>query len=403
MGQAVKRKRSCAPLPGELISTRIRKLLRYGDENGMYGGDDFRVGCAIIAAGARAEMPPAQLWMKLTNPKNLGGSACHGNASNRIDERRMLNLYETSAAVYSSDWENATDVRAALAVAAEAVLESTLDNDRSGSARKVLLAHLTAAIRTGSSKYRASVRRIADDAQVSVKTVQSAQVKLQTAGLLYRERSGTVRQPTLWHLPVRAIADKVTTVRHRQIKVGTTVVSLSAYSEHPAWRYGSGLNHATWCLLSPDDWATPQELAQATGRDARTIRRHLMNLVAADLAERCDNGTYRALVSLDAMNAHAERTGMVERKQRQRQRHQQDRLQHREALRDQNQQTLMEQWSGEWVNPETGEVIEAASVTTTALPSSPFGHLPAGSLPRKASRSGTPLTTARAVQLDGAA
>lgn len=368
------RRRSCAPMPGEAMTKRIATLLKYGDTRGHYGGDPFRTCCAIIWECARIEMNPVQMLHHLANPDNEGARAFwdKGSTSRYLDQRKALRLYEKALRDYAAAWADATDTRIAIGEAVELVAVSTLPDDRSGSRRKVLLAHLRAAQAAACTRYGASVRRIADDAQVSANTVRAAQEKLEQLGLLYRDKAGNSRRCTQWHIPVRRIAAILDTVGTRQGFTGTTGSSLAvAVVNHEGWRYGSGLSHATWSILATSESATVKELHARSGRPIRTIRTHLSKLEQAGLAVRFDDGTWRAVEPREQLDAHAIATGMDERKRKQHERHVVDRQRHRERLKERREQAAADAWSGYCINPHTGEVLEfrqvRQSVTTATV------------------------------------
>ena len=382
----------------ERLSQRAWSLLRWGDKRGFYG-DDFGTACAIIAAAARVGYPKDLLWLQLTNPNNCGGAACRRGASNRICERRMLALYEGSIARFNGDWLTAADVRMDLATVAELVLEVPLPGDRSGSMKKVLLAHLSAAMKRGANRYYASGRRIADDAQVAQQTVRVAQERLQRAGLLRKIAKGSASHAAEWEIPVRRGGDKLSAVRHRPYiprYAGTTALDLSplaaesvrALAQHPCWRHGSGISFGTWAALALAESSSAADLADTLGKDRRTVQRHLAALTAAGLAKRFDNGTYAAIIDKAAMAQHAFETGMQERSVRQRTRHTEERAAHREALQQRRGQQQLMVWAGAWVHPETGEVVtDNSAAHELQLGQQGFGRSPAtGKRPQRKPR-----------------
>ena len=315
------------PAHSARLSKRMFHLLRHGDERGDYGHDPVRVTSAIVMAAARAGHDLEQLLRMLEDERNVGGdwfrTRCEHDGRART-ARTIARRLDKAVGAVRPQLADATDARIALAEMGQAAL--TRWTDPSASTRtKSYLAHITVATKAGRLTYTASMRQLAELANVHRDVVRRRNAELRTQGLLRSVEPARGGRATTWTL-----------TRRQRAEVDPVVASLSrtptGSTLHPAFRFGTGLDGRLWNTLEPDEPSTTRQLADHLGVRVQTIRRKLNALASHDLTRRDDDGAWRQTGNTALLDEIAERTGMADRSRRQRERHKAERIEHHAHL-----------------------------------------------------------------------
>ena len=382
------------PRPRKVTASAERSPQQARDEyrrrlhGGGFNGNPVALVGRLTTLAVEAGRTPDQLLADLTNPRNTAGHAAFTERSSGgqrvVREATVRGWYERDARRAAPTWntadtlqrlaelrEHATAMpwpqrveyvtvrtawlrddagryvrhgegkRKGKRIAAERY--SSRERVSGDTCRKVYLAHLALAMESGSCTNAASVRCIADRAQVSRPTVERAHRALRHLQLL-RPATSSRRGSAFTACRFRVELSPSYIRGHSRDNGSTLPIGLSPVvpqmtatghatdtASHPAFRHGSGLRHDVWSrVLSDDGQATTTTLADELGRNARTVRRQVEALARVGLVERMDDGTLRAhVVDLDAI---AERNGMAKRQHAQAQRHHDDRSQYRREL-----------------------------------------------------------------------
>lgn len=215
------------------------------------------------------------------------------------------------------------------------------------SERAVYLAHLDIVHHCGQQPHDASARRLAELAGVGRQTAAKANRRLQNAGLLEIDSSGTALLSHRWRLVEPAHTDaelritnrpKWDTSSHRE---GTMCPTLAdSDTSHDAYRWACGGlcksgGEVLGVLLRAGGPVHQEVIAESTGRGLRTVRRKLRQLSGLGLAEpaaELGRGWWTALPAPD-LDAVAAELGTAGRGAAQRRAHYQQRRYQRAVLR----------------------------------------------------------------------
>lgn len=311
------------------LSKRVYRLLRYGDERGQYGHDEFRVACAIIAEAARAGHDVEQLLGLLATPENAGGEwyrdrrAKYGAHSS---DRQVQRLFDHSVHKLRRGLGDATEVRMQLSRIQCAAAAHPWSGRTAGTLYRLFRAHTAIAMNVGSLTYTASTRQLGELAGTSRVTAQARNRDLVAARMLRRLEPARGARAPKWKI-LEAPWDQ-----HDPV-VPTQGQSTTGSILHPAFRFGTGLDARVWAALDQNDPATTAELAAVLRLRADTMRRKLRNLLRVQLAVRDGDGYWRRTGDIAVLDDIAQRTGMADRSERQRQRHLLERAEFRRYAR----------------------------------------------------------------------
>jgi hypothetical protein len=274
-------------------SRRIYWLLRKGDVADRYGGDPFRVACAIIAEANRVGMPVNAVLSHMLDESNHGGEWVRSLAASH-QHRFVSRMYEKAGKRFDQPFQSATDARLAIHDVRERVFDSQWPPNQESRIR-VLLAHLDVMLRAGTTRYSAGMRQLAVTAGVGFGTVQAANRWLIGEGVLSIALKAKGDKATTYRLQSNA-RDKVGSLL-TPIKEGTSDTRRSSrgYLFHPAFSHGSGLSWRTWSLLPQSGGVEFGAVVEACGYASETVERHLRNLRTRGLAEQLDDGTWIAV------------------------------------------------------------------------------------------------------------
>lgn len=314
------------------LSARARRLLRQGDVASEFHSRSELV-MSIIVSAIRGGWSLGSILDALVDPANLGGMKVQEIARNRGRK-----------AAWS--WTALSFQRGERFLAQQPQPQSAWRDERpfiqgirsrvhlrnwigSGGAtdRDVLLAHLKICGRMGRLTHRASVREVAEGANVAAATVSRAQRRLQRAGWLILEEKGAARRSSVWTVSSPLDDADETIVSHPPEEECTGDV----VSTHDLFVFRRGLGKATGLVYEAivDRPRTVRELADDLERTARTIQRHVRRLAKYDLIERRDLRWQRASRSLDSVAFVVGADGSRDRRRR---RHAEDRVRHDEYL-----------------------------------------------------------------------
>ena len=181
-----------------LLTTRMERLLRYGDEAGNYRSRS-EVVHAIAIAHANMGSTLNQLLEDLIDSLNVAGE--------KVRDKRVPEQYVRRSWLRARERvqrlpliRNRAQALAHLA-RIRGTIEGFLWHGRSGAtAYAVMLAHLAIAERAGGPEYNASVRELAERAGVHVRTVIRHHKRLIVAGWLRRRGLRYRGEATRWRL-----------------------------------------------------------------------------------------------------------------------------------------------------------------------------------------------------------
>jgi hypothetical protein len=186
------------------LSPRIRALLRNGDRERRYATQS-EVVQAIVQGCAHAEWPEGRIFAALTSPHNVGGEKVQEKLA-QGDERAARRYVEHSVRKARDLRQHGTSpaLRRAMLDAIDQIAKEIERHAWPGMAGAtdytVLAAHLAIAHAACSTTYTASVRQIAEGAEVTPATAHRAHGRLIRGGWLQVVTIGYGRFATAWRL-----------------------------------------------------------------------------------------------------------------------------------------------------------------------------------------------------------
>ncbi len=335
------------------LSPRMADLLRSGDREDRYGktGKRSSVIMAIVTGMVSAGWPLDEGFHALRDRSNRGGE--------KVQERAEGSAWQYVAACWAkaeamvANHPTIRDRAAALHVIAEvrAAVEAHLWKGTSGATdRRVIEAHLRIATQTGKLAYGAAVRTVADLAGCGLEAVVKSHARLRHQGWLKLETGArpSAGRPNIWSLriPTRGGTKPNSHISSLSLQGATnpnsqispkggderdcTVFHPPAAGPHQdVWRRGAlgGNAWLIWSKLDPERSRNSREIADVLRLDQYTVRRHLARLGKLGLAVR-DKG-WRWRRGEATPDEVAQKLGVAGKGERQRRRHDNERLAHR--------------------------------------------------------------------------
>ena len=362
------------------LSSRFWRLVKNGDTHSEYLDDPVKLIGAIV--GLSVEQGVSLTWLErlLQNPANAAAAHVRSarNPSGRVKLADVRRWYERSSGGQQQQWDrdgwhaqlwelqqSATGMQWPMWFRVERPRLKGSD------VRRVFAAHVQLARESSGIDYPASERKVAEVAQVSDPLARYATRYLVDAKVLRRRKAPKKDGPftACWY---RIDASGSALCRLLgDAQADPELAELAQLERHPAWRHGGVGRFDVWAqVVAGDGQATARSITDDIDAAPATVRRVLAKLAAAKLVERLDDGTYRVLsddhrAALDAAALHS---GMVDRAQRQRERHEADRRAHVEtvlrtprllaAALHRGVRRVVERFREACgVDPETGEVV----------------------------------------------
>lgn len=310
-----------------------RALIRHGDRKGEYHNNPHRMYMGIVGAAVMAGVSVRSFLALAEDKKNRGLRWFQNRSDRRAAERDTERFFDSTYATFQDEIDRVRQVRTAICdvIALSATLGWT--KYLTPVSEKVWLAHLLTAHRAGSLRYKASLRHIADTAEVSPSTVYRHQRRLLEFGLIRQDHPDWNKGTAAWTI-VENVAEVLSgsliacSPRSEINDLPAYLASLSA-----AFRHGSGVSRPTWLKLSPDVPFSADDLVNLTGFTKATVRTQLCALERHGLAICTEDGWLR-IGHRKQLEHVATTTGAAEASQRQRERHERER-QHQRQLRQQ--------------------------------------------------------------------
>jgi hypothetical protein len=226
---------------------------------------------ALILSLVNAGFECAEV-LDLFNRHPCAGKYAELKADNPRNAERWLNHSYRQAVEFA---KNESPARRTIS-AAFAWADSAPWPGRTGAVdRAIFTAHLSIAHKAGRLNWAASCRNLAELAGVSSKTATNANKRLFDADLIALEESATVESANIFRLAMQL--DKLT----HSLNTPCEEVCKFVHS-HDLFRQNAGLGKRAaqvWQVLQ-DGPATVDELTQATGTHAKTIKRALSRMAA---------------------------------------------------------------------------------------------------------------------------
>lgn len=289
------------------------KLLKHGDVDVEYGGDKLRVAAAIIADFVRVEPNAVDVlagWLE----RYPGGEWYRDKIAKKgrmRAQRELEGLYERTIAKLHPAITSRVDAQVLLGELRD-IATRVVFGGRSGEARKrILLAHISVALKVGKLTYDISVRDLAKAAGVHHNTVlRHHPFLLKELGVPRLVESGAGLRASTYALSARSAEQLGTYVLHGEDDVYVTSSAAQALL-HVGTRHGAAVHGTTYTVLDQDDAKTAADIADKTGASVHTTRSRLRGMASAGLATSIDGAWL--LVNPSGLDAHAEAKGLTER------------------------------------------------------------------------------------------
>lgn len=374
----------------EKAKRRYWRLLKHGDVQGEYLGDDTRLVGELVRCAVESGVPLERLLRGLEHRENAASAAFQSrtNPHGRVKTRDVQRWYDRDAASDRKQFDLA-ERRAELAAMRERITTSawpawieyrepgTMRRQRASgeNVRRVLVAHLDLSIAATGIDYPASHRKVSELANAGDTGVERATAALVALGIV-RPRPAPGRRDALTakHYRINTTASSLGRILPGRGSASSS--DLGQFATHPAWQHGTGLRFDVWAqIVTMDGQATVTAVANALEVSRPTVRRVVARAAAVGLIERCDDHTLRPCSDdhLAALDAVALDTGAAQRSANRLERHEHDRAAHAEsiirrggrmlraAIRRGSRMVREAIRSGLLVNRATGEIVTAVS------------------------------------------
>jgi hypothetical protein len=292
----------------------------------------------FVAAG----LPDTSIRTYLLDTDNVGAEYVNFNSDGRLRPQSTRERFVMDAVRKARIRQvNGTGVRdRAEAIEQLIRLRELIDADPScwrgrGGAndRAVLYAMFDIALARGSIEFSASVRQLADGANIGVRGAHGSLRRLSDWYVVVSLGSGT-RATTFRLRPPPEVPTATLSVPE-----GTDPEGCTEYLAHDVWRHdGLGKSTARIFDLITWDYRTAAEIAAGLGVQRRTVTKHLTKLKRYDLADHLD-GIWHISIGddLKALDALAADLGILGKGQEQRDKHHQRSANRAEFVRYQRQ------------------------------------------------------------------
>ena len=307
-----------------LLTPRMERLLRYGDEVGRYRSRSEIVH-AIALAHVNAGSTEGHLLDDLLDPVNVAGEKVRSLRGDRAQRRYVhRSWFKACARVQRSPAiRTRPDALAQLARIRAAVETASWPGSTGATSYKVICAHLVIAEKARSiNGYHASVRDVADLAEMHITTVSRAHRRLIRSGWLRRITPRYPHSADRWRLCIpMQICNTLTS------PMGGVRKSVADVHAGDVWRWrGLGkIAERLWELLA-DRIGPTKALAARCGVSARTASRHLARMARLGLVQYLGAGRWWRVGDELTLDLAAVALGVAGTGERQHQRHQAERF-----------------------------------------------------------------------------